>query len=67
MISETKLDGSFPKGQFFRDGYYTPFSMTEMAKVVTFLLASMRQKLSTVIFQILKDFFVEINLYKKNA
>ena len=25
MISETKLDDSFPEGQFFTDGYHTPF------------------------------------------
>ena len=25
MISETKLDDSFPEGQFFLDGYHTPF------------------------------------------
>ena len=25
MISETKLDGSFPEGQFFIDGYHSPF------------------------------------------
>ena len=25
MISETKLDGSVPEGQFFTDGYHTPF------------------------------------------
>ena len=25
MISETKLDFSFPEGQFFLDGYQTPF------------------------------------------
>ena len=25
MISETKLDHSFPEGQFFIDGYHAPF------------------------------------------
>ena len=25
MISGTNLDGSFPQGQFFIDGYHTPF------------------------------------------
>ena len=25
MIFETKLDDSFPEGQFFIDGYHTPF------------------------------------------
>ena len=25
MISETKLDDCFPEGQFFTDGYHTPF------------------------------------------
>ena len=25
MISETKLGGSFPEGQFFIDGYHKPF------------------------------------------
>ena len=25
MISETKLDDSFPEGQFFIDGYHSPF------------------------------------------
>ena len=25
MISETKLDDSFPGGQFFIEGYHTPF------------------------------------------
>ena len=25
MISETKLDDSFPEGQFFIDDYHTPF------------------------------------------
>ena len=27
MISETKLDDGFPEGQFFIDGYHTPFSL----------------------------------------
>ena len=26
MTSETKLDDSFPEGQFFIDGYHKPFS-----------------------------------------
>ena len=25
MISETRLDDSFPEGQFFIDGYHAPF------------------------------------------
>ena len=25
MISETKLDDSFPEGQYFIDGYHAPF------------------------------------------
>ena len=27
MISKAKLDDSFPEGQFFIDGYHTPFQV----------------------------------------
>ena len=29
IISQTKLDGSFPGGQFFIKGYHTPFKFDQ--------------------------------------
>ena len=36
MISETKLDESFPIGQFLLDGYSVPFRLEETKMVVAF-------------------------------
>ena len=36
MISETKLDESFPIGQFLIDGYSVPFRLEETKMVVVF-------------------------------
>ena len=61
MISETKLDDSFPEGQFFIDGYHTPFK---------FFFTSVRThqlKSSTVIFQLLKAFLLKLVFIRKSG
>ena len=71
MISETKLDDSFPEGQFFIDGYHIHLSsMTEMAMVVAFFFTSVstyQQKSSTAIFQFLKVFLLKLIFIRKSG
>ena len=68
MISETKLDESFPEGQFFIDGYHTPFTCNRNGNGVCIFLYVCKDILDKVIhcdFPTSKSFFVKVNLLKK--
>ena len=55
MISETKLEESFPESQFFIDGYHTLFRYDRNGCFFT-SARTYQQMSSTVIFQLLKFF-----------
>ena len=55
MISETKIDASFPIGQFLLNGYSTPFRLDRNA----------HGKLLLVEGNLIEGFFVAINLRNK--
>ena len=68
MIPETKLDDSFPEGQFFIDDYHTPFRYDRNdngGSILPYVRQSIPAKVIHCDFPISKSFFVEINLHKK--
>ena len=67
MISETKLDESFPPSQFFLDGYSVPFRFDRNGNGGEILLY-IRDDLSSKLLstnKTIQGFFVEINLSNK--
>ena len=68
MISETKLDDSFPQGQFLIDGFHSPFRF-DRNKSGGGILLYVREDIPTKIlshdFLSAESFFVEIILHKK--
>ena len=70
MMSETKLDDSFPECQFFVDGFHAPFRYDRMAVVVAFCFTSARtyqQNSSTVVFQFPKVFLLKIIFVRESG
>ena len=68
FISKTKLDESFPEGQFFIDGYHTPFRYDRNGNGGGILLYAREGRSTKVIhynFTTSESFFVEINLHEK--
>ena len=68
MISETKLDDSFPARQFFIDSYHTPFRYDQDGNGGGIFLYDRKDIPAKVIhcdFPTSESFFVEINLHKK--
>ena len=68
MISETKLDDSFPEGQFFLDGYHTPFRFDRNGNgggILLYVREDIPAKAIHCDFPTSESFFVEINLHKK--
>ena len=68
MISETKLDDSFPARQFFIDSYHTPFRYDQDGNGGGIFLYDRKDIPAKVIhcdFPTSERFFVEINLHKK--
>ena len=68
MISETKLDDSFPEGQFFIDGYHTPFRYDQNGNgggIFLYVREDIPAKVIHCHFPTSKSFFVEINVHKK--
>ena len=67
MISETKLDNTFPNGQFLIDGFNEPIRLNRIRNGGGILL-SIRKDVSTkgLSFETspIEGFFIEINLYK---
>ena len=67
MISETKLDESFPVGQFLMDGYSVPYRLDRDGNGVGILLY-IRENIPSKLLSInrnIEGFFVEINLRNK--
>ena len=68
MIPETKLDNSFPEGQFFIDDYHTPFRYDRNGNggsILPYVRQGIPEKFIHCDFPISKSFFIEINLHKK--
>ena len=68
MISEIKIDASFPIGQFLLKGYRTPFRLDCNAHGGGILLSvreDIPSKLLLVEKNLIEGFFVEINLRNK--
>ena len=68
FISKTKLDDSFPEGQFFIDGYHTPFRYDRNGNgggILLYVREDIPAKVIHCDFPTFERFFVEINLHKK--
>ena len=65
MISEPKLDESFPPSQFFWDGYSVPFHFDgNSGGILLYIRDDIPSKLLST-NKLIDGFFVEINLRKK--
>ena len=68
MISETKIDASFPVGQFLLNGYSTPFRLDRNANgggILLYIREDIPSKLLLVEENPIEGFFVKINLRNK--
>ena len=68
MVSETKLDDSFPEVQFLMEGFHSPFRFDRNRSgggIVLYVLEDILAKLLSHEFPCAESFFVEINLYNK--
>ena len=69
MITEKKLDGSFPTGQFFINDFSSPFRLDGARNgggILLYIREDIPLKL-LAIENITEAFFVEINLHKKKC
>ena len=67
MVSETKLDNSFPVGQFLIDGYGPPIRLDRDIHgggLMSFVRENIPCKLLSLEIKPMEDFYVEINLRK---
>ena len=65
MISETKLDESFPTSQFMINGFSAPFRLDRNDKgdgIILYIREDIPSKLVSTESSQVKGFFVEINL-----
>ena len=70
MISETKVDDSFPGGQFFLDGFRTPFRLGQnrnSAGTMLFIRIYIPAKVISTDDRPNGSFYVELNFRKKNG
>ena len=68
MVSETKLDGSFPQGQFKIIGFSRPFRHDHSNKggvIMLFVCKDIPDKLIFTEISPIERFYVEINLKQK--
>ena len=68
MISETKIDASFPIDQFLLNGYSTPFRLDRNVHgggILLYVREDIPSKLFLVEENLIEDIFVEINLRNK--
>ena len=68
MTSETKLDDSFPDGQFFLDGFETPFRLDQNRNgggIMLFIRNDIPAKVVSTDGRPIKRFYVELNVRKK--
>ena len=64
MISETKLDDSFPQGQFHIDGFGTPTKLDRYKNgggIMLFVREDIPVNLLTSETSLIEDFYVEMN------
>ena len=68
MLSETKLDDSFPEGQFFIDSFHAPFRYDRNGNgggILLYVRKDIPAKVVHCDFPTSERFFIEINLHKK--
>ena len=70
MVSETKLDDSFPEAQFLIEGFHSPFRFIfdcniNGGGIMLYVREDIPTKLLSHDFPGVESFFVEINLHKK--
>ena len=68
MISETKLDDSFPEAQFLIEAFHSPFRFDRNINgggVMLYVLEDIPTKLLSHDFPGVESFFIKINLDKK--
>ena len=67
MITKTKLDKNFPIGQFFINGFSSPFRLDldrNGGGILLYIREDIPSKLLTI-EHIIEEFFIEVNLRKK--
>ena len=70
MVSETKIDESFPKGQFLIKGFSDPFRINRNVNgggILFYVREDIPAKLLSVETLPTERFFIEINLRNKNC
>jgi hypothetical protein len=68
MISETKLDSSFPVGQFLIEGFSMPFRLDRNKNgggIMLFVREDIPVKLLSTEVHPIESFYIEINISKK--
>ena len=68
MISEAKLDNSFPEGQFLISGYSSLYRFDRNCRaggIMLYVREEIPSKLLSIENQPIEGFYVEINLRKK--
>ena len=66
MVSKTKLDGSFPEGQFLIEGFHSPFRFDRNRNgggILLYVREDIPAKLLSHDFPSAESFFIEINLH----
>ena len=64
MISETKIDESFPKGHFLMEGFSTPYRLDRDSKgrgIMLYVRADIPSNLLAVEDKSIESFFIELN------
>ena len=70
MLSETKIDDSFPKGQFLIKGFGDPFRIDRSSNgggILFYVREDILAKLLSVETLPTENFFIEINLRNENG
>ena len=68
MVSETKLDDSFPEGQFLIKGFHLSFTFDRnrnVGGIVLYVREDILAKFLSHNFPSAESFFIDINLHKK--
>ena len=69
MISETKIDESFPKGNFLIEGFSTPYRLDRDSKgggIMLYVRADVHSNLFVFEEKPIESLFIELNLQKTN-
>ena len=69
MISETKLDDTFPADQFVFEGFRKPFRIDcnkNGGSILLFVREGIPARLISIVKAPIESFFVELNLRKEN-